>query len=302
VAESDSTVLFLGESGTGKDYLARYLHEQSKRAGGPFLSINCAALSSELVESELFGHEAGAFTGAHGRKRGLVELAEGGTLLLNEIGDLPLRLQSKLLTFLDTAEFMRVGGEKSVLVNVRIIAATNRDLKKEVQNGNFRADLFHRLNVFTIQVPSLRERIEDLPLLVQELLESLARRMGLSHVPTVELKAIEALAVRSWSGNVRELRNFLERGLILSDRKRITAPNLGFPEEGPVQTIHGNDISIFVRLSEAGSFHEAVSEAKRRLLEESLRRSNGSIKRAAELLRISRDSFVHHMRALGVSK
>ena len=302
VAESDSTVLFLGESGSGKDYLARYLHEQSKRAGGPFLSINCAALASELVESELFGHEAGAFTGAHGRKRGLVELAEGGTLLLNEIGELPLRLQSKLLTFLDTAEFMRVGGEKSVSVNARIIAATNRDLKKEMENGNFRADLFHRLNVFTIQVPSLRERREDLPLLVQELLESLARRMGLSHVPTVELKAIEALSVREWSGNVRELRNFLERGLILSDKNRITALDLGFPEEGPVQTTDGNDISVFVRLSEAGSFHEAVSEAKRRLLAEGLRHSNGSIKKASELLRISRDSFVHHMRTLGVRK
>ncbi len=302
VAESDSIVLFLGESGSGKDHLARYLHEQSSRAGGPFLSVNCAALASELVESELFGHEAGAFTGAHGRKRGLVELAEGGTLLLNEIGDLPLRLQSKLLTFLDTAEFMRVGGEKSVSVNARIIAATNRDLKKEAENGNFREDLFHRLNVFTIQVPSLRERREDLPLLVQEMLESLARRMGLSRVPTVELKAIEALTVRQWPGNVRELRNLLERGLILSDKDRITALDLGFPEEDPVRTTDGNDISVFVRLSEAGSFHEAVTEAKRRLLAEGLRHSNGSIKKAAELLRISRDSFVHHMRSLGVRK
>jgi two-component system response regulator AtoC len=302
VAESDSIVLFLGESGSGKDHLARYLHEQSSRAGGPFLSVNCAALAAELVESELFGHEAGSFTGAHGRKRGLVELAEGGTLLLNEIGELPLRLQSKLLTFLDTAEFMRVGGEKNVSVNVRIIAATNRDLKKEAENGNFREDLFHRLNVFTIQVPSLRERREDLPLLVQELLESLARRMGLSHVPTVELKTIEALTVRQWPGNVRELRNFLERGLILSDKNRITALDLGFPEEGPVHTTDGNDISVFVRLSEAGSFHEAVTEAKRRLLAEGLRHSNGSIKKAAELLKISRDSFVHHMRSLGVRK
>ena len=302
VAESDSTVLFLGESGSGKDHLARYLHEQSKRAGGPFLSINCAALAADLVESELFGHEAGAFTGAHGRKRGLVELAEGGTLLLNEIGDLPLRLQSKLLTFLDTAEFMRVGGEKSVLVNARIIAATNRDLRNEVENGGFRADLFHRLNVFIIQVPSLRERAEDLPILVQELLESLARRMGLSHVPTVELKAIEALSIRGWSGNVRELRNFLERGLILSDRKRITATNLGFAEREPLQAADTNDMSVSVRLSEAGSFHEAVSEAKRKLLEEGLRRSQGSIKKAAELLGITRDSFVHHMRTLGVRK
>jgi DNA-binding NtrC family response regulator len=197
---------------------------------------------------------------------------------------------------------MRVGGEKSVLVNARIIAATNRDLRNEVENGGFRADLFHRLNVFIIQVPSLRERAEDLPILVQELLESLARRMGLSHVPTVELKAIEALSIRGWSGNVRELRNFLERGLILSDRKRITATNLGFAEREPLQAADTNDMSVSVRLSEAGSFHEAVSEAKRKLLEEGLRRSQGSIKKAAELLGITRDSFVHHMRTLGVRK
>jgi two-component system, NtrC family, response regulator AtoC len=301
VAESDSLVLFLGESGSGKDYLARYLHEKSKRAGGPFLSINCAALASELVESELFGHEAGAFTGAQGRKRGLVELAEGGTILLNEIGDLRLRLQSKLLAFLDTAEFMRVGGEKSVSVNARIVAATNRDLKREVENGNFREDLFHRLNVFTIHVPPLRERREDLPLLVQEILESLALRIGLSHVPTLELEAIEPLADREWSGNVRELRNFLERGLILSNKDRITALDLQLPKSHPVQTDE-NDISVFIRLSDAGSFHEAINEAKRRLLAESLRQSGGSIKEAAELLKVSRDSFVHHMRTLGVRK
>jgi PAS domain S-box-containing protein len=301
VAKSDSTVLFLGESGSGKDYLARYLHEQSKRAGGPFLSINCPALPSELVESELFGHEAGAFTGAHGRKRGLVELAEGGTLLLNEIGDLPLRLQPRLLTFLDTAEFLRVGGEKSLSVNARIVAATNRDLKKEVANGNFREDLFHRLNVFSIQVPPLRERREDLPLLVEEILQSLVRRFGLSHVPRVELEAVEALAIREWPGNVRELSNLLERGLILSDKNRITARDLGLSKSDPVQ-LDGNDISVFLRLSETGSFHKAVIEAKRRLLGESLRHSGGSIKEAAELLKISRDSFVHHMRTLGVSK
>ncbi len=301
VAESDSLVLFLGESGSGKDYLARYLHEKSKRAGGPFLSINCAALAAELVESELFGHEAGAFTGARGRKRGLVELAEGGTLLLNEIGDLPLRLQSKLLAFLDTAQFIRVGGERSVSVNARIVAATNRNLKREVENGNFREDLFHRLNVFTIEVPPLRERRADLPLLVQEILESLARRIGLSHVPIVELEAIEPLADREWPGNVRELRNFLERGLILSNKNRITAQDLQLPKNHPGQT-DGNDISVVIRLSEGGSFHEAIDEAKRRLLEESLRQSGGSIKQAAELLKVSRDSFVHHMRALGVRK
>ncbi len=302
VAKSDSVVLFLGESGSGKDYLARYLHTQSKRAGGPFISINCPALPSELVESELFGHEAGAFTGANGRKRGLVELAEGGTLLFNEIGDLPLRLQSRLLTFLDTAEFRRVGGEKSVSVNARIIAATNRNLKKEVEDGNFREDLFHRLNVFRIQVPPLRERREDIPLLVQEILESLVRRLGLTHVPRVGLEAIEALSTREWLGNVRELRNFLERGIIFSDKKRITALDLGLQKIDPVQTVENDDISVILRLSETGSFQNAINEAKRRLLAASLRHSGGSIKGAAELLKLSRDSFVHHMRTLGVRK
>ena len=191
--------------------------------------------------------------------------------------------------------------KRPVSVNARIVAATNRDLKREVENGNFREDLFHRLNVFAIHVPPLRERREDLPLLVQEILESLARRIGLSHVPTLELEAMQALAARGWPGNVRELRNFLERGLILSDKDRITAPDLGLPKSHPVQ-MDGNDISVFIRLSDAGSFHEAINEAKRRLLAENLRQSGGSIKEAAELLKVSRDSFVHHMRTLGVRK
>lgn len=156
-AGTDSLVLLLGESGSGKDYLARYIHNHSKRAVGPYLSINCAAVPEELAESELFGHEHGAFTGTQGRKRGLLELAENGTLLLNEIGDLSLRLQAKLLTFLDTRKFTRVGGEKEVSVNARIIVATNRDLEKEAATGRFRQDLFYRLNVLSIEVPPLRE-------------------------------------------------------------------------------------------------------------------------------------------------
>ena len=166
-AQNDSTVLFLGESGTGKDHWARHVHDSSRRAGGPFLTINCAAFSPELVESELFGHEAGAFTGALGRKRGLLELAEGGTLLLNEIGEMPAAMQSKLLTFLDRQSVRRVGGEKSISVDTRILAATNRDLAQEVQQGRFRADLFYRLDVLTITIRPLRERMEDLPSLVQ---------------------------------------------------------------------------------------------------------------------------------------
>ena len=181
-AETESTVLLLGESGSGKDHLARYIHDHSKRKDGPYWAINCAVVSGELAHPELFGHERGSFTGAVGRKRGLLELAEGGTLLLNEIGELSVPLQAKLLTFLDTRQFTRLGGEKNVTVNARLIAATNKDLEKEVKARRFRFDLYHRLNVFSVVVPPLRERREDIPTLVQEILERLCTDMQLSEV------------------------------------------------------------------------------------------------------------------------
>ncbi len=177
-AKVDSICLFLGESGSGKDWLARYLHDHSPRASGPFFCINCAALAPELAESELFGHEKGAFTGAANRKRGLLELAEGGSLLLNEIGELSPKLQSKLLTFLDTKSFTRVGAEKNIFVNARLVAATNRHIDREVEAGTFRRDLFYRISVLTIRVPPLRERMEDLPILVRNLTTSLAKHDG----------------------------------------------------------------------------------------------------------------------------
>ncbi|MFC1834301.1 sigma-54 dependent transcriptional regulator [Thermodesulfobacteriota bacterium] len=214
--DTDSTILLTGESGTGKDYLARRIHDLSKRCGGPFRAVNCGAIPAELAESELFGHESGAFTGATRRKRGLVELAEGGTLLLNEIGELAPALQVKLLTFLDTFSLTRVGGEKSITVNVRLIAATNRDLYLEVSEGRFRADLYYRLNVFAIRVPPLRERAEDIPLLVRDILGELAGEMQLSRAPDVTPEVPGSLCRYNWPGNVRELRNVLERAMILS--------------------------------------------------------------------------------------
>ena len=216
-AASDGTVLLQGESGSGKDYLARWIHDHSKRALGPYFSLNCAAISRELAESELFGHERGAFTGAHGRKRGLLELAEGGTLLLNEIGELPLSLQSKLLTFLDTRSFLRVGGEKPINVNARIISATNRSLDDEVEEGRFLSALFYRINVFGITVPPLRDRIEDIPVLMEEIMSRLAVELQLTHLPYVDPAFAIALTRYDWPGNVRELRNALERALMLSD-------------------------------------------------------------------------------------
>ena len=226
-AARESIVLLLGESGSGKDHLAKWIHEHSRRANGPYFSINCAAIAPELAESELFGHEKGSFTGAVGRKRGLLELAEGGTLLLNEIGDLALRLQAKLLTFLDTRKFTRVGGEKEITVNARLIAATNRDLEKDVEAGRFRKDLFFRINVMSIEVPPLRNRPEDIPVLVQEILSKIQSELQLHDIPEIAPSALEKLKRYNWPGNVRELRNVLERALILSDGRAISLANLG---------------------------------------------------------------------------
>ncbi len=220
-ASTDSIVLLQGESGSGKDYLARWIHDHSRRAAGPYLAVNCAAIPGELAESELFGHERGSFTGAHGRKRGLLELAEGGTLLLNEIGELTLSLQSKLLTFLDTRSFVRVGGEKNIRVNARIIAATNRSLETEVAEGRFLSPLLYRLNVFSIHVPPLRDRLEDLPALLEEIISRLAAELQLTSLPAIDPASVIALARYHWPGNVRELRNVVERSLILSHGREV---------------------------------------------------------------------------------
>jgi PAS domain S-box-containing protein len=299
-AKTDSTCLFLGESGSGKDHLARYLHEHSLRSSGPYISINCAALPPDLVESELFGHEAGAFTGSIRRKRGLLEQAEGGTLLLNEIGELPLRMQAKLLAFLDSHSFTRVGGEKSIFVDARILAATNRDLDSEIRRGGFRADLFYRLNVMTIRVPPLRERKEDLSDLVEILLESLCRRIGFRSVPVPEPGALAAIAAYDWPGNVRELKNVLERALILSDGSSITQARLGL-KSGIQPDPAESGISFTVALARGQSMHEALKEAKRLMIVESLEQAEGKIKDAARILGVSRDSFNHHVRSLGIS-
>ena len=220
-AKGDITVLLLGESGSGKDYLARYIHDHSHRASGPYFSINCAAVSADLAESELFGHERGSFTGAVGRKRGLLELAEGGTLLLNEIGELSLGLQSKLLSFLDTRKILRVGGEKEISVSARLIAATNRDLGEAVNKGTFRQDLLYRLNVMAITVPPLRERLEDIPILAPKILSQIRADLQLDEIPAITEQAMKALAAYAWPGNVRELRNVLERAVILGRGKEI---------------------------------------------------------------------------------
>jgi len=289
-AATDSVVLLQGESGSGKDFLARFIHGHSLRKKGPFFEINCAALSSELVESELFGHESGAFTGARARKRGLVELAEGGSLLLNEVGELTMSMQPKLLTFLDSKKFMRVGGEKPVFVNTRIIAASHRDLKKEVAEGLFLKALYYRLNVFTIRLPGLSERREDIPVLVEELTAKLARDMDWPRTPELDPDQIEALCRRRWPGNVRELRNVLERTLI---RWNSGQSDSAFCSDDP-------DEEIGAALDDQSwdlNVQRRRDELTRILCQEALRRSGGNKKLAAELLGVSRISFYRYLKS-----
>jgi len=214
VAPTDARVLITGDNGTGKEVVARLLYEQSHRSDAPYVEVNCAAIPSELIESELFGHEKGAFTSAIRQRIGKFEQADGGTIFLDEIGDMSLSAQTKVLRVLQENELTRVGSDKSIKVNVRVLAATNKNLKKEIESGNFREDLFHRLNVIPIHVPSLDERKEDIPLLVTHFCEMICSEQGIQP-KNFEESAIEALKIRSWTGNIRELRNMVERLIIL---------------------------------------------------------------------------------------
>jgi formate hydrogenlyase transcriptional activator len=223
VAPTDSTVLILGETGTGKELIARAIHNRSSRRGSTFVKINCAAIPSGLLESELFGHERGAFTGAIAQKVGRFELADGGTLFLDEVGDIPLELQSKLLRVLQEQEFERLGGTKTIKVNVRLVSATNRDLEQMVGEKQFRSDLFYRLNIFPLNVPPLRERGEDIPSLVRYFAQKFARRMN-KRIDTIPTEAMTALSRYHWPGNVRELENLTERAVILSPGRELRVP------------------------------------------------------------------------------
>ena len=214
VAPTNARVLITGENGTGKELVARQLHELSPRCKGPFIEVNCAAIPSELIESQLFGHEKGAFTSAIKQRKGDFELADSGTLFLDEIGDMSLSAQAKVLRALQENKIVRVGGEKEIPVNVRILAATNKNLKEEIEKGNFREDLYHRLSVIVIQVPPLRERKDDIPLLVENFVTLIAQDMGKA-APQFEPEAIEALQHYQWTGNIRELHNIVERLVIL---------------------------------------------------------------------------------------
>jgi len=293
VAQTDGIVLLLGESGSGKDFIARWIHSKSERADGPFFSVNCAAIPRELAESEFFGHERGSFTGALARKRGLLELAEGGTLLLNEIGELPLSLQTKLLTFLDTRSFTRVGGEKMIRVSARLIAATHRDLMVEVAEGRFLESLYYRLSVFVVRVPPLRERIEDIPIITEDILLRLATEMRLTQVPVIDQNDMRKLSSYQWPGNVRELRNLLERAVMLSKGPQISV-------EVPSRVTKPNEWVYEVRFAAQQNLLRTLDDVTRTLCGEALRRSLGSKKKAAEMLGISRHSLYRYLKSFGL--
>ncbi len=239
VAPTEATVLLLGETGSGKEVFAQAIHTGSKRANHAFMALNCSAFSKELLESELFGHKAGAFTSANKDKRGLIEEAHLGTLFLDEIGEMPVELQAKLLRVLETGEFIKVGDTKSTKINVRIIAATNRNLEMEVKKGKFREDLFYRLNVFTITLPALRERKKDIPVLANHFLEVFSKKAN-QHIEGMDKSFMDHLLAHEWKGNIRELKNVMERAVILSDGGMLTLLNL--PLE--LQTIQTKNISL----------------------------------------------------------
>jgi formate hydrogenlyase transcriptional activator len=248
VAPTDSTVLIKGETGTGKELIARAIHEGSPRSSKAFVRVNCAAIPPSLIAAELFGHEKGAFTGADQRRTGRFELADGGTIFLDEIGDVPAETQIALLRVLQEQEFERVGGTRPVSVDVRVIAATNRDLFSDMHAGNFRSDLYYRLDVFPIRVPALRERAEDIPLLVHYFIAGCARKVG-KRITTIERHVLERLQRYRWPGNIRELQNVIERAVILSDDETLSfeemwlqeTPQTSFHQVAIVDSIEGRE-------------------------------------------------------------
>ena len=299
VAESEvSSVLLQGESGTGKDLVAKAIHYQSNRSDGPFIAINCAAIPGTLIESELFGYEKGAFTDAKARKEGMFEQAEGGTLLLDEIGELELSLQAKLLRVLEEGAFRRVGGLKDIPFDARIIAASNRDLRTESEAGRFRLDLYYRLSVIQIDIPSLRERGDDVIQLAESYIESFGKRLRKT-VRGIEEDVAEAFRHYNWPGNVRELRNVIERALILEDDDVITTKyvprNLvsGPGQSGPERD--GFSAQAMFRLPPAGT---SLEEVEMSLVRQAIDRSGGNQTRAAELLGISRDQLRYRLKKL----
>jgi two-component system, NtrC family, response regulator AtoC len=294
VAPADSTTVLLeGETGTGKGLLARAIHQSSARADGPFINVTCSALAESVMESELFGHEKGAFTDARTMKRGLVELAEGGTLFLDEIGEIGARLQGKLLRFIEEKRFRRVGGTKDLGVDARLVAATNRDLEKEVEAGNFREDLYYRLRVFPIRLPPLRERRSDIPALVKTFIDEFNRQFG-KKITQVSPEAMDVLKQYPWPGNVRELRNMIERTVLLADGSVLTPDMLPARVTGRMPSSEPA-----VNLGAEGLDFEALEQS---LLEAALRRAEGNRTEAGRLLGMSRHQVRNRLKKYGLEE
>ena len=314
VVASDATLLVMGETGVGKERLARAIHAESPRSAGPFISVNCGALSETLLESELFGHEEGAFTGASRARRGYFELAHNGTVFLDEIGEMPKHLQVKLLTVLQTREVQRVGAEMPVSVDVRIVAATNRDLHEEVEAGTFRRDLFYRLSVVTLTIPPLRERREDIPLFVERTLEHFRGEIP-SQITGISSSAMQALCKYDWPGNVRELMNVMERAMLLAEGQEIcvtdlpvnisgltpaATPAFPTPEAVEDETLHVPKQWLDLPLREARA--KLLAEFERAYLAELLTATGGKIGKTAQRAGIQSRSLYDKMKNFGLSK
>jgi len=292
VANSSATVLLSGESGTGKELIARALHTQSGRSAGPFVAINCGAIPAELLESELFGYEKGAFTGAHNGKKGLVEQADGGTLFLDEISELLLRLQVKLLRVLQEREVQRVGGERAIKVDVRVIAATNADLTERIRAGEFRADLYYRLNVVSLRIPALRERVDDILPLAHHFLRKHERSGALKGFEPVTAQILRRY---SWPGNVRELENVIERATLLAKGEEVGVADL--PSE-----LHNGIDTDRVAPPEGKSLSAAREDFERYFILECLRRHQGNVSRAAREAGLHRQNFYQKLHKYGIQR
>lgn len=294
VAPTDVRILITGDNGTGKELVAKAIHQKSLRKEKPFVEVNCAAIPNELIESELFGHEKGSFTGAFQQRIGRFELANKGTLFLDEVGDMSLQAQAKVLRAIEDGKIERVGGTKKIDVDVRIISATNKNLKEEIEKNNFREDLFHRLNVIPLKVPSLRERVEDIPLLV----EYFARDIAAKHkkvTPVFSEETIKLLQQLNWTGNIRELRNIVERIIIIVNKKVITVPDIEF-------LIPYEKASIESLIDESNSFQDFKEKAEKAFILKQLELNNWNISKTAEVLDIQRSHLYNKMKKYEIEK
>lgn len=293
VAASETRVCILGETGTGKELIARTIHEKSSRRDGPYVTLNCAAVPAELIESELFGHEKGSFTGAASRHIGKFEQANGGTLFLDEIGDMPLAMQAKLLRVLEQGEVERIGGDKPIKVSVRVVVATHRKLEEQVRQGSFRQDLFHRIFVFPISLPPLRERPEDIPALVEHFAVQIVKQNGWKEI-AFDPEAISALQRHAWPGNIRELRNVVERLLLFAEDNRVTPATVqaALPMQAGGETV--------AAVPGAGTLAERVEQVERQMILDEIKRHNQNITNTAKALGLERSHLYKKCQQLGI--